>query len=205
MSEYEPIPSNSEIEQESKALDFSLSIGVPGTICPNGADGVSGIVIPTTQDDNNALAYFETLKGTDTAELLNATTNQTAINLISSDENVKKRVTDNAKDIVDSHLTAQKATAQKIQNEATFDVNKNACQVYCVESTVPQWQQKMMKMGAGFWFVVYFIVASVTIAPISTFALKLNVLFKNIWIAVIVAVLVYVAAVVLVPLIIRWI
>lgn len=137
-----------------------------------------------TVKQENAVTNFKTLSETDTSKVVQAVTNQTTLTLVEQDEEVAKKVEDTAKKIIDSHIAEQ-------NNRAQFDVNKNACEIYGVEKSVPAWQQNMMKLGAGFWFVVYFIIATVTIAPISTFTFKLVNVFKKTWIAIVVAVLAY--------------
>lgn len=140
----------------------------------------------------NAVAKFKTLSETDASKVVQAVTNQATLTLVEQDEQVAKKVEDTAKKIIDSHITEQ-------NNKAQFDVNKNACEIYGVEKSVPAWQQNMMKIGAGFWFVIYFIVASITIAPISTFTFKLVNVFKKTWIAIAVAVIAYLVIVFGIP------
>jgi len=147
------------------------------------------------------LEVFDKLAHTDTEKVLNAVTNQTALELIKTDANVALQVETQAKEQIGTHLEIQKIKTIQKKTEATFDTRKNACRVYGVEDSVPAWQQKLMAIGSGVWFVIYFIIASVTIAPISTFALKLNVIFKKTWIAIVVAVIVYLLIAVVTPVI----
>lgn len=140
----------------------------------------------------NAVVNFKALSETDTSKVVQAVTNQATLTLVEQDEQVTKKVEDTAKRIIDSHIAEQSDKAQ-------FDVNKNACEIYGVEKTVPSWQQNLMKAGAGFWFVVYFIIATVTIAPISTFTFKLVNVFKKTWIAIAVAVITYLFIVLGIP------
>lgn len=137
----------------------------------------------------NEIDVFEKLANTDTSKVINAKTNQTAITLIDQDEKVNSQVATHAKDMIDTSLRQQK-------EKAKFNGNREACKIYGVESTVPLWQQRLMSWGSAVWFVIYFAIASFTIAPISTFAYKLNVVFKKIWVAIAVAVFAYIIALV---------
>ena len=139
----------------------------------------------------SAMQVFKTLAETDHEKVLTAVTNKRTIDLIETDAETAQAVDEVAKKNITTHMETQKLKTQKKLDDAVFDSAKNACRVYGVESTVPRWQQTLMRVGSSFWFVIYFIIASVSIAPISTFALKLSVIFKKMWVAIVVAVLVY--------------
>ena len=57
----------------------------------------------------------------------------------------------------------------------------------------------MMKAGSNIWFVIYWIIATVTVCPLSVFFDVFKAIFKKGWLAMVVAVVVYLAIVIGVP------
>ena len=149
-----------------------------------------------------SVQQFNALKEATTKDMVNVLKTQTVANLITTDQEVIDSVTQNSKDEISDALETSNTESKTQKAEAKFNSNKEACKVYGVEKTVPLWQQRLMVFGSSIWFVIYFIVATFTIAPIATFALKLNVIFKHLWVAILVAVLLYLFFAVGLPLII---
>jgi hypothetical protein len=57
----------------------------------------------------------------------------------------------------------------------------------------------MMKAGSAFWFIIYFIFASLTVAPITIFVKGLVGVIKQVWLAVVVAIVFYLVVAVGIP------
>jgi uncharacterized BrkB/YihY/UPF0761 family membrane protein len=90
-------------------------------------------------------------------------------------------------------------TATKV-NESHFDLHKAASKMYGFKEARPLWQQKMMVFGSAIWFIIYFIIATFTVCPISVFCDVFKNIFKKAWLAIIVSILVYLAIIVGIPL-----
>lgn len=149
-----------------------------------------------------SVQQFNTLKETTTKEMVNVLKTQTVANLITTDQEVIDNVTQNSKEEINDALETSSTESKTQKADAKFNSNKEACKVYGVDKTVPLWQQKLMVFGSSIWFVIYFVIATFTIAPIATFALKLKVIFKHLWLAIIFAILLYLFFAVGLPLII---
>lgn len=78
--------------------------------------------------------------------------------------------------------------------------NSEACKNYGIDKAVPLWQIKIMKIGSAFWFMIYFIVATFTVAPIMVFFKGIKSFIKQTWLAVIFAIITYLIFAVVIPL-----
>lgn len=152
---------------------------------------------PVVQDES--VQQFNALKNATTGEMVTALKNKEILNLFETDNDVKKEITESAKQDINDNIDINNQDNKNKKAKKKFEGNKEACKIYGVEDTVPLWQQMLMSIGSAFWFVIYFIVATLTIAPISTFTMKLNTIFKKLWVSIVLAVVIYVAVVLTLP------
>ena len=152
---------------------------------------------PIVQDES--VQQFNALKNATTGEMVTALKNKEILNIFETDDDVKKEITESAKQDIHDNIDINKQDTKNKKAKKKFEGNKEACKIYGVEDTVPLWQQALMSVGSAFWFIIYFIVATVTIAPISTFTMKLNTIFKKMWVSIVLAVVIYVAVVLTLP------
>ena len=153
--------------------------------------------MPVVQSE--AVQEFNALKGATTGETINALKNKEVMNLFKTDDEIKNKITESAKQDIQDNIEINNQDNKNKKAKKKFEGNKEACKIYGVEDTVPLWQQALMSIGSAFWFVIYFIVATLTIAPISTFTMKLNTIFKKLWVSIVLAVVIYVAVVLTLP------
>ena len=80
--------------------------------------------------------------------------------------------------------------------------NKSAVKMYGYdkEDPRPNWQTAMMKFGSNLWFVIYWIIATFTVCPLSVFFDVFRAIFKKGWLAMIVAIFTYLVITVGIPL-----
>lgn len=142
---------------------------------------------------------FSSLKNTNANEMINAVTNKTTLDLVTNDEETKKKIVEHSKQQINNEIEINNNKAESDKIETKFKCNKEACKTYGVVDAVPLWQQRMMVVGYSIWFVIYFIVATFTIAPISIFAQKLTNIFVKSWLSILVAVVLYLAVVIGIP------
>ena len=154
---------------------------------------------PTPVVQSEAVQEFNALKGATTGETINALKNKEVMNLFKTDDEIKNKITESAKQDIQDNIEINNQDNKNKKAKKKFEGNKEACKIYGVEDTVPLWQQALMSIGSAFWFVIYFIVATLTIAPISTFTMKLNTIFKKLWVSIVLAVVIYVAVVLTLP------
>lgn len=170
---------------------------------PQAAEETKVETQPTTNvvvnQEAESVQQFNALKNASTQEMVQVLKNQKAMDLLQNDEATQKQIEEHTKQEIADQLDIDKDKTANTKAKTKFEGNEEACKVYGVEKSVPLWQQKMMSIGAGIWFVIYFIFASFTVAPLSTFALKLNVIFKKMWVSIAVAIGIYVVCAILIP------
>lgn len=136
----------------------------------------------------------------DHKKLLTKLQSQAMATVVQSDEETKKELLDTAKESVKNEFQAMKQTSIASKQKATYDANSEACRNYGIDKAVPLWQIKMMRVGSAFWFVLYFIIATFTVAPIMVFFKGIKSFIKQTWLAIIFAILIYLIFAVVLPL-----
>ena len=126
------------------------------------------------------------------------------VGIVKTDEGIQKKFTDQAKKTVEGELNVIDQKTKKRQQEASYDANAEACNNYGIDKDVPLWQIKLMKLGSAFWFIVYWLFASVTIAPLNIFFKGLKAFIKSGWLVFILALICYLLIVVGIPLLIKF-
>lgn len=148
-----------------------------------------------------AVEEFNTLKETKVIDVVRAVQNKKTMELAETDENVQAQMEENAKHSIDDSMKVVANESATRVNESHFDLHKTASKMYGFKEARPLWQQKMMVVGSAIWFIIYFIIASVTVCPISVFCDVFNNIFKKAWVAIFVSIFVYLAIFVGIPLI----
>jgi len=148
-----------------------------------------------------AVSAFNALKMTSEEDVVRALQNKATIEVATTDEEVQGRMKDNAAKIIDNHLNVTKNEAEAKNEQSFWKRNKSAVKMYGYsdDDPRPNWQTAMMKFGSNIWFIVYWIVATVTVCPLSVFFDVFKAIFKKGWLAMIVAVIAYLAIVVGIP------
>ncbi|MDR4968962.1 MAG: hypothetical protein RG740_05040 [Acholeplasmataceae bacterium] len=122
---------------------------------------------------------------------------------VQNNEEITTKFYEQARKTVDNELDSIHQENVSRRQKTTYDANKEACKNYGIDDTVPTWQVKMMRAGSAVWFVIYFIFATLTIAPLMVFFRGINTFIKNTYIVLLVAFLCYLLIVVGIPLIIN--
>lgn len=148
----------------------------------------------------NQLEVFKTLSNTDSSALINAAHNQKIMTAM-QDPLIDKKLTEGAKDYIENKVEAKVAEGKKENQDAKYDLRKEACENYGKNASCPMWQQNMMVIGDAFWFLFYWIVASVTICPIMIFSKGIKGVIKISWLSWILAAIIYLLIAVAIPLI----
>lgn len=143
------------------------------------------------------------IKEEDKLSLVDRGVDAAIIHKMTSDNDVKSRLLDTANDIINNKLDEKQNDSERDKKRAALENNKDACDLYGIdEKTVPIWVVKVAKIVQNFWYVVWIIIGFATTAPVVFLSKKLAVVFKRTWVAVLLAVILYLA-VVLAPLIIN--
>lgn len=139
----------------------------------------------------------------DKLSLLDKGVDAAIVHKITNDDDVKSRLLDTANDIINNKLDEKQNDSERDKKRAALENNKDACDLYGIdEKTVPIWVVKAAKIVQDFWYIVWIIIGFVTTAPVVFLSKKLSVVFKRTWVAVLLAIIIYLA-VVLTPLIIN--
>ena len=133
-------------------------------------------------------------------EMVNTVFEQGVVHVVSTNEGVQNQILDTAEKVVRNKAEAIANQTTKEAQISALEVNRDACENYGVSKDVSLWKVGLMKAGSAFWFVVYFIIASLTIAPITVFMKGLLGSVKKIWLAIIIAIVFYLFIVVGIPL-----
>ena len=126
------------------------------------------------------------------------------IKTVESDVNIQKKFVDQAHKSINTELSSIDQEIKARHQVATYNANEEACRNYGIDKHVPTWQIRLMKIGSGFWFIIYWLFASVTIAPLNVFFKGINSFIKNSYVVFIFALICYLAIVVGIPLIIKF-
>lgn len=141
-------------------------------------------------------------KKTGAAAIIDEVHKQAVVATVQNSENVRNRVLKQAEKSIDNELQSIDQENIKRLQATTYDANKDACSNYGINSDVPLWQIRLMKIGSAFWFIIYWIVATVLICPINVFCKGLKSFIKQSWLVIIVGVLLYLLVAVGVPFIV---
>lgn len=135
----------------------------------------------------------------DTSEVIEKLQQEALLHAVKTDKATQEKLLDNAKKSAENEFYAmeQKTIAKK--QEATYNANEEACRNYGIDKAVALWQIKLMKIGSAIWFILYFIIATFTIAPIMVFFKGIKSFIKQTWLAVIFALLLYLILSVVIP------
>jgi hypothetical protein len=124
------------------------------------------------------------------------------VETVKSSEQVQKKVVEQAQKTIDNELESLEYENKTRKQKVAYDANKEACRNYGIDDSVPTWQVQLMKVGSGFWFVIYFLFATITIAPVNIFFKGINAFIKNNYIVFVFAILAYLIIVVGIPVLI---
>lgn len=125
------------------------------------------------------------------------------VHTIINDDNIQNRMLNTANTIINNKLDEKQHDSERDKKRAALENNKDACDLYGIdEKTVPIWVVKAAKIVQDFWYIVWIIIGFVTTAPVVFLSKKISVVFKRTWVAVLLAIIIYLA-VVLAPLIIN--
>lgn len=114
------------------------------------------------------------------------------IDKIDNDDDIAKKVDNLADELIDGSTEKVKNESEKGVKKALYENNISACSLIGVnEDTTPGWVIKIAQAIEAFWYAIWCIIASVTVAPIVFLCIKIRIILKKTWVAAVVAVIVY--------------
>lgn len=122
---------------------------------------------------------------------------QAAVHTVQTDENVRDDIIKTARKVVVDKTDAIKQQADKESKASFFDNNYDACQIFGYEEkTTAKVHVKIMAAWVFFLNTLYIVTLGFfLIAPVTFIGKKLSVVIKNVWIAALLALLIYAAIV----------
>lgn len=122
---------------------------------------------------------------------------QAVVHIVANDDPVKENLLSTAKQVVTDKADAIKFKAEKESKEAYFDNNKAACEIFGYdEKTTAKSHVKIMKFWAYLLNSIYiFTIGFFIVSPICFICKKLKVVIKHVWVAAILALVIYLAIV----------
>jgi len=155
----------------------------------------SDIFAVKKEDDNKSSSQAKKLVG----QLHDAAVMET----VKIDEDIQTKFKSQAKKSIETELDVIDQELKTREQVATYNANDEACKIYGINNAVPTWQIKLMRVGSGFWFIIYWVFATLTIAPINVFFKGIKAFIKNTYVVFIFALLSYLIIVVGIPILIK--
>lgn len=158
------------------------------------------IFSPTVKEPISDRALSQTQKSSEAVgEMVTDIFKQGVVHVVANDAEIQERIIGTAKKAVEDKVDAISDQTTKEAQVSAYDANSDACENYGIMKDVPKWKINMMRAGSAFWFIIYFIFASLTVAPITIFVKGLVGVIKQVWLAVVVAILFYLVVAVGIP------
>ena len=133
-------------------------------------------------------------------QLVESAFNQAIINRVAENEDVQNELLESADKVIDNKLNAIKSRAEQEDKETHFNNKKGACDCFGYdEPTTEKWAVNTMNIWHNVMTAIWLFIGFFTFAPITFIAKKIGVIFKKAWIAVVLAIVIYLA-VILIPL-----
>ena len=165
---------------------------------------VGKVEFKRNKDKPNEIKPLETEKNNPTREIIDEIHQQAIIEQVKNDEGVQEQVLEHAKKSIQNEMDSMTQEEIKRKQETTYNANEEACKNYGIDKSVPLWQIRLMKVGSAVWFCVYWVFATIVICPISVFAKGLKSFFKQTWIVILLAIIIYLLIAVGIPMLITY-
>lgn len=123
---------------------------------------------------------------------------------VKDNPDVQEKMLTKARESIELEVEKIISRGKKEAQDAAYDQSKDACKHYGIDDSVERWKIKLMVIGAGFWFIIWFIVSSITFTPISVFAEKINNFLKHYWLSLLIAIIVFGFIYIGIPLLIKY-
>lgn len=117
---------------------------------------------------------------------------QAVIHQISNNDDLKENVLTTAETYTKTKMKTIQTNVETENKEAEFNNKKDACESYGFnEKTTPIWATRFMSFGYNIMLAIYLFVASFTVMPVIFLMKKIQVAVKKGWLAIIMALIVY--------------
>lgn len=140
-----------------------------------------------------------------TDKLVDVAFQNAIVTRVNEDTQLQDKMLDTAKKFTETKMEVIKNRVDKEDKQAFFENNESACECFGYnEKDTEKWAVKYMKVWHTIMTALWITIGWVTYAPITFIARKIGVIFRKTWIAIIIAIILYIG-VTLSPLWIKWI
>jgi hypothetical protein len=120
--------------------------------------------------------------------------NAAVVNTVQNDVKVQEELLESAEKVIHNKTSEIKAQAEKEEKEAYFNNKKSACECFGYnETTTEKWAVSIMGVWHNVITAIWLVLGALTFAPITFVAKKISVIIKSTWLAVVFAVIIYLA------------
>ena len=98
---------------------------------------------------------------------------------VENNKNIQRKVLSNAQDKLYNEIEVSKNKQELRLQDATYKANEFAANIYGIDSGRPKWQLALARGGANVFFMIWFIISSVTFTPIMFFLTMIGVQVKK--------------------------
>lgn len=134
------------------------------------------------------------------SQLVESAFGQAIVARVNENQDIQEELLNSADTVVRNKLNAIKSRADAEDKEAHFNNKKGACECFGYnETTTEKWAVNTMNVWHNIMTAIWLFIGFFTFAPVTFIAKKIAVIFKKAWLAVLLAVIIYLA-VILVPL-----
>ena len=117
---------------------------------------------------------------------------QAVIHQISNNDDLKENVLTTAETYTKTKMKTIQTNVETENKEAEFNNKKDACESYGFnEKTTPIWATRFMSFGYNIMLAIYLFIASFTVMPVIFLMKKIQVAVKKGWLAIIMALIIY--------------
>lgn len=119
---------------------------------------------------------------------------QAVVAQVANNTDVQTGLLQSADKVIKSKVEAIKSRAEQEEKEAHFNNKKNACECFGYnEATTQRWAVDVMNWWHNVMTAIWLCIGFFTFAPITFVAKKITVIFKKSWVAVTLAIIIYLA------------
>lgn len=125
-------------------------------------------------------------------ELVNTMFEQAVFHEVANNQELKDKVLDTAKKYTETKMQTIATDVDTEHKEAVFNNKQDACESYGFnEKKTPVWAVNLMNVGYSIMLAIWLFVGTFTFMPIIFVAKKISVGIKHTWLAIVMALILY--------------
>jgi len=156
------------------------------------------------KDDKQEVSLQKKIIDEKSENLVGQVFNQAIVEQVKNNADLQGAMLDTAKQYTKTKMEVIKNTVDTEDKKAYFDNKKDACSCFGYEeATTEKWAVKYMNLWHNIMNAIWITIGWVTYAPITFIGKKLKVIIKQTWLAIVVAILLYLGITIGLPLLLK--